>query len=104
VSKPLFKPPRHLVREWPEVFEDLYMNTMPIAYLDVINLEFANGRIWQINVREQMFNSNFDNMSDKLLDILQEYRKDIIKIDFRIDVARLKEDIANQTKTLFNYQ
>lgn len=80
------------------------MNTMPIAYLDVINLEFANGRIWQINVREQMFNSNFDNMSDKLLDILQEYRKDIIKIDFRIDVARLKEDIANQTKTLFNYQ
>ena len=104
MSKPLFKPPRHLVREWPEVFEDLYMNTMPIAYLDVINLEFANGRIWQINVREQMFNSNFDNMSDKLLDILQEYRKDIIKIDFRIDVARLKEDIANQTKTLFNYQ
>jgi hypothetical protein len=100
VSKPLFKPPRHLVREWPEVFEDLYMNTMPIAYLDVINLEFANGRIWQINVREQMFNSNFDNMSDKLLDILQEYRKDIIKIDFRIDVLRLKEDIAKLTSSI----
>ena len=100
MSKPLFKPPRHLVREWPEVFEDLYMNTMPIAYLDVINLEFANGRIWQINVREQMFNSNFDNMSDKLLDILQEYRKDIIKIDFRIDVLRLKEDIAKLTSSI----
>jgi beta-xylosidase len=76
------------------------MNTMPIAYLDVINLEFANGRVWQINVREQMFNSNFDNMSDKLLDILQEYRKDIIKIDFKIDVLRLKEDIGKLTSTI----
>jgi beta-xylosidase len=89
-----------MVKEWPEVFEDLYMNTMPLAYLEVINLEFANGRVWQINVREQMTNSNLDRMSDKLLDILQEYKKDIIKIDFRINVLRLKEDIAKLTSSI----
>jgi hypothetical protein len=33
---------------------------------------------------------------------MQEYRKEIIKIDFKIDVARLKEDIADQTKDIFN--
>jgi hypothetical protein len=93
-----------MVKEWPEVFEDLYMNTMPVAYLDVINLEFANGRVWQINVREQIYNSNPDNIANKILEILQEYQKDIIKIDFKIDVLRLKEDIADQTKMLFNYQ
>jgi beta-xylosidase len=89
-----------MVKEWPEVFEDLYMNTMPLAYLEVINLEFANGRVWQINVREQMTNSNLDRMSDKLFDILQEYKKDIIKIDFRINVLRLKEDIAKLTSSI----
>jgi len=102
VSKPLFKPPKHLVREWPEVFEDLYMNTMPIAYLDVVNLEFSNGRVWQINVRDQLVNTNLDSIANKLLGIMQEYRKEIVKIDFKIDVARLKEDIADQTKDIFN--
>ena len=100
MSKPLFKPPRYLVREWPEVFEDLYMNTMPIAYLEVINLEFDNGRVWQINVREQLANADINNIANKLLGILQEYRKDIIKIDFRIDVLRLKEDIAKLTSSI----
>jgi aryl carrier-like protein len=80
------------------------MNTMPIAYLDVINLEFDNGRVWQINVRDQLVNTNLDSVANKLLGIMQEYRKEIIKIDFKIDVARLKEDIADQTKMLFDYQ
>ena len=43
MPNPLFKPPRHLVKEWPEVFEDLYMNTMPVAYLDSVRLDFTDG-------------------------------------------------------------
>jgi hypothetical protein len=54
MPNPLFKPPRHLVKEWPEVFEDLYMNTMPVAYLEMVHLEFVNGRVWQIDIKEQM--------------------------------------------------
>jgi len=54
MPKPLFKPPRHLVEEWPEVFEDMYMNTMPVYYLDMIRMEFVDGRIWEINVQAQL--------------------------------------------------
>jgi len=25
MPKPLFRPPMHLVKEWPEVFEDMYI-------------------------------------------------------------------------------
>jgi hypothetical protein len=100
VSKALFKPPRHLVKEWPEVFEDLYMNTMPVAYLILLRLEFINGRIWEINVQEQLANAEADEIANKLLNIFQEYRNDIKKIDFQIDVERLKNDIQESSKNL----
>jgi hypothetical protein len=98
VSKPLFKPPRHLVQEWPEVFEDLYMNTMPVAYLDFITLEFSDGRIWEIDIREQLKDSDADNVADKLLDTFREFKDDVKKIDFKLDIEKLKNDIENQTK------
>lgn len=100
MSKPLFKPPRHLVKEWPEVFEDLYMNTMPVAYLINLRLEFNNGRIWEINVQEQLKDADADSVADKLLNTFQEYRNDIKKIDFQMDIERLKKDIQESSKNL----
>jgi len=90
-----------LVKEWPEVFEDLYMNTMPVAYLILLRLEFINGRIWEINIQEQLANAEADEVANKLLNIFQEYRNDIKKIDFQMDVERLKNDIQESSKNLF---
>jgi len=101
VPNPLFKPPRHLVKEWPEVFEDLYMNTMPVAYLETVHLEFANGRVWQIDIKEQLKDLDADAVATRLLDTLQEYKDEIKKIDFKVDVERLKKDIYDSTKTIF---
>jgi hypothetical protein len=96
----LFRPPRHLVKEWPEVFEDLYMNTMPVAYLEMVHLEFANGRVWQIDIKNQLAEEAAEFVADKLLETFQEYKDDIKKIDFKIDVERLKKDIADSTKAI----
>ena len=101
MPNPLFKPPRHLVKEWPEVFEDLYMNTMPVAYLETVHLEFANGRVWQIDIKEQLKDLDADAVATRLLDTLQEYKDEIKKIDFKVDVERLKKDIYDSTKTIF---
>lgn len=101
MPNPLFKPPKHLIKEWPEVFEDLYMNTMPVAYLDLIHLEFANGRVWEINVKEQLTHEDPDNIADKLLETIQEYKGEIIKIDFKVDIERLKKDIRDSTDEIF---
>jgi len=101
MPNPLFKPPRHLVKEWPEVFEDLYMNTMPVAYLEMVHLEFVNGRVWQIDIKEQMKSLNSDEIAAKLLETLQEYKDEIKKLDFKVDVERLKKDIGDSTKTIF---
>jgi hypothetical protein len=101
MPNPLFRPPRYLVKEWPEVFEDLYMNTMPIAYLEIIHLEFADGRVWQIDVSEQLSTADPEIIADKMLETLREYKEDIKKIDFKINIEKLKKDIASETNKLF---
>jgi hypothetical protein len=101
MPKPLFRPPRHLVKEWPEVFEDLYMNTMPLAYLELIHLEFADGRIWRIDFKENSENEDLDALADHLMSTMQEYKNDIVKLDFKIDIEKLKKDIVNSTQNLF---
>ena len=100
MPNPLFRPPRHLVKEWPEVFEDLYMNTMPVAYLDTVRLEFVDGRVWQINIRDQLKEAEADSIADKLLETLSEYKDEIKKIDFKVDIERLKKDIGDSTKSI----
>jgi hypothetical protein len=100
MPSPLFKSPEKLVKEWPEVFDDLYMNTMPIAYLENLRLEFNSGRLWEINVKEQLNDFSSDIVIEKILNTFNEYQNEIIKIDFSIDIEKLKSDIKDQSKNL----
>lgn len=101
MPNPLFKPPRHLVKEWPEVFEDLYMNTMPVSYLETVRLDFVDGRIWEIDVKSELEKQTADGIADVLIATLQEYKDEIKKIDFKVDVERLKKDIKDSSKNIF---
>ena len=100
MSNPLFKPPRHLVKEWPEVFEDLYMNTMPVAYLDYVRIDFQDGRIWEINVTDQLSEKTADEIADALLNTMSEFKDEITKLDFKVNIQKLKKDILDQSKTI----
>jgi hypothetical protein len=101
MPNPLFRPPRHLVKEWPEIFEDLYMNTMPVAYLETIHIEFSDGKIWEINITDQLIDSDPEIIADRMLETMQEYKEEIKKIDFKINIEKLKKDIKNETNKLF---
>ena len=98
MPKRLFRPPDHLIKQWPEVFEDMYMNTMPLLYLNSVQIEFKDGRIWEIDVKTQLLNIDADTVADKILDIFEEYNKEIQEINFDVDTDKLKQDISNQTK------
>jgi hypothetical protein len=74
---------------------------MPVAYLKNVRLEFNNGRIWEIDIQEQLGNATNDIVAEKLLDTFTEYKEEITKVDFTIDIQRLKQDITDKTKKLF---
>lgn len=101
MHKRFFQPPKDFVQEWPEVFENLYMNTMPVEYIHSIRLEFHNGRIWEIDIENHMNQTHSQTVADRLVQTLHEYSNEIKTIDFQIDIDRLKRDIVDSTKGIF---
>lgn len=96
----LFKPPKHLVEEWPEVFNDLYMNTMPVDYLKYIHLEFSTGMIWELDIEEQIKTLGPAVVTQRLHETIQEYKSEVKKFEFKLDIERLKRDIKNSTSLM----
>lgn len=101
MPKTFFRPPAHIVKDWPEVFEGMYMNTMPIAYLNLIKLEFKDGRVWEIAIQELVDKSSISEVAENLIQTITEYKNEILKVDFDLDVDRLKSDVRNETKKIF---
>jgi hypothetical protein len=97
---PVFKSPKHLVAEWPEVFEDLYITSLPIKYVETILIEFSNGRVWEFNFASQNHRHLKLNAS-KIVETFNEHQEEIISLDFKVDVDKLKKDIFEQTKKIF---
>lgn len=83
------------------MFEDLYMDTMPVAYVKVMILEFKDGRIWEIDIANQLAKGiDPDDVAKKLLETLTEYKDTIKSLDFKIDIEQLKSDIKKRTKKI----
>lgn len=100
MPKNLFKPPKHLVDEWPEVFKDLYMNTMPVVYLEYVYLEFNTGMVWKVDIKEQLKELDPDTVADMLYSTIQEYKDDVETLDFKVDIKKLKKDIFSSTSKI----
>jgi hypothetical protein len=101
MPKPLFRAPKQVIKEWPEIFEDLYMNTWPVAYLETVHFMFDDGRIWQIDIADQLDSYDADTVAEKMLETVQEYKNDIVKIDFKLNIEKLKKDIQDSTNQHF---
>ena len=71
------------------------MNTMPVHYLEMLRIEFEDGRVWEINVQEQLSTTHSDIIADRLVDTFQEYREEIKKIDFKVNIDKLKTDVTS---------
>lgn len=82
------------------MFEDLYMNTIPVAYIDIIHIEFKNGSVWEINVAEQLIYNEAESLAERLLDTLSDYKNDISNFDFKVNVDKLKKDVRSSSKRI----
>lgn len=98
MPKKLFRPPDHLIDQWPEVFDDMLINSMPLVYLKTLKMTFTDGREWHISISELLENMDTEEVISHLLDLLEDL--DIKNIEFDIDIDQLKLDIKNQVNGL----
>jgi len=88
------KLPQELIDFWPEVFEDLEIDVVPVEYLHSIIVEFDDGISWNIDLTEQAKEADLEGA---ITDLVDEYQQEIVNIDFRLDIERVKKDVSKRT-------
>lgn len=88
------KLPKDVIDHWPEVFEDVEVDVVPIEYLHSVRVSFSDGVTWDIDVKKE---SSETDIEDALADLMETYSESITHIDFRLDTEKVKRDISKRT-------
>lgn len=76
------------------------MSSMPIKYINGVELTFNDGRVWEIDLPEQLNLADEDAIIEKLSEGIRDFQEEIITINFQVDIDRLKQDIINLTQNI----
>lgn len=88
--------PKSVIDSWPDIFKDIRIDVVPIEYLDSVKVYFADGKIWEIDVKKSLTKPDLD-IETALEDLFDAYEESIINVDFRLDTAKVKHDIKKRT-------
>jgi hypothetical protein len=92
------KLPEGVINTWPEIFEEINVDVVPIEYLHSINVKFKSGKTWEIDIKKTREKPNV-NIETALEELFEHYENDIDSIDFRLDTEKVKYDIKKRTKS-----
>lgn len=80
---------------WEEILNDIDMDFIPIEYINTVVVGFSDGKEWEIDITKSKQQTT--DVETVLEDFFEEYEDTIETVDFRLDTARLKEDIGKRT-------
>jgi len=88
------KLPKEVIDHWPDVFEDVDVDVIPIEYLYSIRITFSDGITWDVDLDKDSIEEDIEKSIE---DLLVEYEDEITHIDFRLDTEKVKRDISKRT-------
>lgn len=97
--KLLFDSSEHLEADWSRMFEDLYIKSLPTDYIDLVILEFLDGRQWEIDLTGVNVDSNFKRKV--ILESVREFEAEISNVALKMNMPKLIKDITFQSKNIF---
>jgi len=83
-----------LIKEWPEIFENIEINAIPVMYLDKVIIEFITGRVWEVDIKNHLDTLGVDTINELLRELFTEYKDEIKHYKYTFDVALLRKDIT----------
>lgn len=89
------KLPKEVIEHWPEVFEDIEIDVVPLEYLNSVRISFIDGKVWDIAIKDK---ENIENLEKSLDELFDEYQDAIQNVDFRLDTNKVKQDITKRTR------
>lgn len=81
------------IQTWPEILQDIRIESIPSNYVRQIKVNFSDGREWLIDMAEN-HHADVDDIMDNLY---AEYENVIDSINFNVDIEKIKADIEKRT-------
>jgi len=88
------KLPPEVVDHWPEVFEDVDVEVVPVEYLHSVRVTFDDGITWNIDITQE---EKSVDVETALADLMEQYQDESTHVDFRLDTEKVKRDISKRT-------
>lgn len=85
-----------MVKQWPEILNDISVSSIPLAYINSIKICFSDGRLWEISLTSP----NKDKIAEQVDNLVTELDDEIVKIDFDLNIKQLKTDIEKTTNNV----
>lgn len=91
--------PKDVIDQWPEIFSEVDVKAVPLAYLHSMRIIFIDGKVWDLNIANHAKKHGVEDLEEHLQELISNYEDSIEHIDFRLDVDRVKRDIIKKTKS-----
>jgi gas vesicle protein len=88
---------KDVIDRWPEVFEGIQLNVVPLKYLNSIQIIFKNEKVWDIDVTSKRSEMTWQDVEKNIHQLFAEYQDEIENVDFKLDTEKLKSDIIRST-------
>ena len=85
-----------IIDHWPEVFEDVEIDVVPLEYLNSIRVQFVDGKVWDISI--DTTKNDVGDLEKSIDELFEQYQDHIQNVDFRLNTTKVKEDITKRTQ------
>jgi len=96
------KLPKDVIDSWPEVFDEVKFNVLPLRYIQTVNINFKDNTTWEIKLTTKIRNDGWETFEKILAETIHTYEHRIENIDFKLDTDRVKKDIKKKTQKFLN--
>lgn len=89
--------PKDVIEHWPEIFSEVNLNVLPFGYLNMVLINFKDGKTWEIKVTASVKRDGWEKFERNLSDLCKNYEDRIDNVDFKLDTIKVKNDIKKST-------
>jgi hypothetical protein len=88
---------KDVIESWPEIFEDVSLNVVPLKYLCSVQVKFKDKKIWNIDIGKNLRDDNWQVIQSNIQEMILNYKEHIESVDFKLDTDQIKKDISRET-------
>lgn len=88
---------QNIIDFWPEIFNDIKLNVVPLNYVYIIEIKFHSNKIWEIKLTKNVKDKNLEKFENDFQTMIDNYQNEIKSIDFKLDTVKIKKDVTKLT-------